>query len=182
MVDEIYDVFDEKGNKVRTATWTEVHTLGLLHHTASILIFKDASRRELLIQKRSATVAQHAGLLQHSAGGHILAGDSTEKGMRRELQEELFFDHPLPDLSLTKIVTFFNQDMPTNREFLTLFETIYPGPFFYGPNEVAQPPHWVNWGDLLQDVKKEPDKYSPAFRKILEVYAAPSRYADAPQF
>ncbi len=48
-MDEIYDVIDKEGNKISTATWTEVHTKGLLHQVAAVLIFKDDSKSEVLI-------------------------------------------------------------------------------------------------------------------------------------
>jgi len=182
MIDEIYDVFDRAGNKVGQATWTECHTKGFIHRCASALIFKNRSKQETLIQQRSANMSQHPKLWTHAVGGHVLAGDTMEEGIRKELQEELFWNHSLPNLVIKKIVTFFNHDMPNNNEFLTLFEVIYSGPFFYNPTEVAKPPEWIAWPKLIDDMRRSPAKYTPVFHKIIDVYEAPAKHADGPQF
>ncbi len=61
MQDEVYDVFDMQGNKVGTATWTECHSKGLVHRTVSALVFKDDTKREMLIQRRSLQMTQSPG-------------------------------------------------------------------------------------------------------------------------
>ncbi len=182
MVDEIYDIFDEQGHKIGKASWTECHKKGLLHSCASAMIFKDISKHELLIHKRSSTMAQDPNLWQHSAGGHIVTGDSVEKGVLKEVQEELFWKHGLPKLSLRKVLTFLNEDMPNNREFLTLFEIIYPGPFYFDPEELAEQPKWVEWSTLLKDMHDKPQLYAPVFHNIVQVYQSPDKYTDGPQF
>jgi isopentenyldiphosphate isomerase len=181
MTEEIYDVFDETGVPIGTASWTECHTKGLLHRSASALIFRDESRQETLIQQRSFTMAHFPGLWTHAVGGHLLAGDSVEQGMLRELQEELFWQHKLPQLSLNKVVTFLNHDMPHNREFLTLFEVVYPGPFYPNPSEVAET-HWIEWKTLMDAMREDRDRFAPVFHKVVDVYSHPAVARLGPQF
>ena len=171
MPDEIYDVFDETGTKkIGEATWTECHTKGLLHKSVSVLIFKDATKRETLLQRRSFKMDQQPGKWQHSAGGHILAGDTVDEGIHKELQEELFFNHPLPPIELKKITTFLNHDIPNNYELLTLYEAVYHGPFYFDPKEVEEEPRWIGWNELLVDMKNNPEIYTPAFHNIMREY------------
>lgn len=170
MSDEVYDVIDQSGAKIGTATWTEVHTKGLLHPNVSVLIFKDKSKQETLLQRRSSTMHQQPGKWQHAAGGHVLAGETPDEGIQKELQEELFHNHPLPQFKIKKILTFHNHDIPNNHELLTLYEVIYPGPFFPDPKEVAGAPIWIKWADLLKDMGANPRKYTPAFHNIIEAY------------
>ncbi len=170
MPDEIYDIVDDNGNKIGTASWTDVHTKGLLHQCASALIFKDTSRQETLLQRRSLSMNQCPGLWQHAAGGHILADQTSDQGIRQELQEELFYKHELPQLEIKKIVTFYNHDLPNNHELLTLYEVIYPGPFFPDPKEVDTEPQWIRWEALLIDLKTNPAKYTTAFHNIMRAY------------
>jgi isopentenyldiphosphate isomerase len=170
MADEVYDVVDETGNKIGTATWTEVHAKGLLHQCVSALVFKDTTRSETLLQKRSQNMSQNPGLWQHAAGGHVLAGQSVEQGIRTELQEELFAGHELPDFEIKKVGSFFNHDMPNNKEILNLFEVTYPGPFYFDDKELAEPPTWIRWTDLLKDLKDNPNKYTPVFHTIIKFY------------
>ncbi len=169
-MDEIYDVIDLEGNKIGEATWTEVHTKKLLHQTVAVLIFKDKLKKEVLIQKRSFSMHQHPGLWQHSAGGHILAGDTPDQAILREVQEELFDSQELPSLKLTKVSSFLVADAPNNREILHLYETVYPGPFNHDRGELAEEPRWVSWEELIRDRRVSPDKYSSAFHIILNKY------------
>ncbi len=170
MTDEIYDVVDKEGNKIGTATWTEVHTKGLLHQTAAVLIFKDDSKNKVLIQKRSASMKQHPNLWHNSAGGHILAGQTPDEAIRQEIQEEIFFNHNLPDLEIKNICSFYTNDAPMNNEILHLYEAIHPGPFFYDKKEVAEEPRWIKVDDLIRDISSNPEKYTPNFRRIMKEY------------
>jgi isopentenyl-diphosphate delta-isomerase len=168
MTDEIYDIYNDQGQKVGTASWSEVHTQELLHHTSALLIFRDASKKEVLLQKRSDKMDQCPGLYQHSAGGHILTGETPEEGMQKEVQEELFGDHPMPEIKMQKLGELEIRDLPGNHEILHLYEAIYPGPFFHNEKEVGATPEWVEWTKVLEDVKKSPQNYTPSFRSILE--------------
>ncbi len=170
MQDEIYDVIDKRGNKIGTATWTEVHTKGLLHQAVSVLIFKDSSKKEFLLQRRSKSAAQSPGVWQHAAAGHVKSGDTLDDTARKELQEELFCGHTLPFLELRRLGSFFNHDLPGNYEIVYLYETIYPGPFFHSPEEVAEPPKWVHWDKLLVDMELNPNKYAEYFFAVIREY------------
>jgi len=170
MPDEIYDVVDKEGNKISTATWTEVHTKGLLHQVASVLIFKDDSKEEVLIQKRSANMKQHPNLWQHSAGGHILTGQTPDEAIRREIQEEIFHNHDLPDFKINKVCSFFVNDAPGNNEIMHLYKAVYPGPFFNNPKEVSEEPRWIKVVDLQNDMFRNPSKYSPGSHRIMKEY------------
>ena len=182
MTEEIYDIFDIAGGKTGTASWTECHTKGLLHRCVSALIFRDESKRETLIQQRSLAMAHNPGLWTHAAGGHVLTGDSVERGMLTELQEELFWRNKLPAVSLRKIVTFFNHDMPNNREFITLFDAVYPGPFDPNPSEVAGAPCWIEWQTLVDAMREDPGRFAPVFHTVVDVYSRPHDFRLGPQF
>lgn len=169
-MDEVYDVIDKEGGKIGKATWTEVHAEGLLHQTVAVLIFKDKTRKEILLQKRNAGMKQHPNLLQHSAGGHVLAGDTLDNAIRKEIQEELFSNHSLPDLEIKKVKTFFTTDISQNNEMMNLFEAIYPGPFYYDKKELAEEPRWIRVDELIEDISARPQQYTPNFRRIIKEY------------
>jgi isopentenyldiphosphate isomerase len=82
MKDEVYDHIDANGNIVGQRTWTEVHKQGLLHQTCAAFMFKDFSRKEILIQKRSKEMSQDPGKITLSVGGHILSGQKPEDGIK----------------------------------------------------------------------------------------------------
>jgi isopentenyldiphosphate isomerase len=169
MADEVYDIFDKEGRVIGTATWSECHRKGLIHQVSSVLVFKDSSKKEILLQKRSDKMNQDPSLLQHSAGGHTISGKTPEEGAEEELREELFRDHELSKLKLTKVCTFFQNDLPNNNEIMNVFEFVYPGPFYFG-KELAEEPVWVKWEDLIKDVEENSQKYTKSFRNILDNY------------
>lgn len=174
MKDEIYDIFNRRGRKIGRATWTECHTQGLIHQTAAVLVFKDRTRTELLVQRRSPMMKQQPGVLSHSAGGHVLAGMTARQGVERELQEELFFRRALPPLRIRKVTRYLHHDMPNNFEFLSVFETFYPGPFFPNPKEVAGT-EWINVQKLARDLRVCPARYAPSFCLVFKHYRAATR-------
>ncbi len=171
-MDELYDIYDSEKNKIGVASWTDVHAKGLLHHTVAVLIFKDRTRQELLIHRRNPAVAQDPGLWQHSAGGHVVASETLQEAIRREVREELFVNHDLPQLEIREVLSFNNRDLPNNNEILHLFETVYPGPFYYDTIELAEEPLWVAFATLLEDVRQWPERYTQAFRNILSRYCS----------
>ena len=171
MDDEVYDIFDEQGAHIGTATWTEVHTKGLIHKTSAVLLFKDKTRKEVLIQKRSMKMDHDPGLWTSSAGGHILEGRSPEEGARSEIQEELFAEHQMPDVHLEFAFMFFlDEDIPNNREFIHIYRAYSAGPFFHDKKKEVAEIKWVDWKDLLKELDEHPEKFTNSFRMIIKEY------------
>ncbi|GGF79640.1 putative Nudix hydrolase [Paenibacillus albidus] len=89
MTDEILTIFDEKGNIAGTAPRDEVHRLGLWHETFHFwLISLEQGIPYIYLQLRSEQKKDYSGLLDITAAGHLLAGETVEDGVR-EVQEEL---------------------------------------------------------------------------------------------
>ena len=171
--EELYDVVNVDGKPIRIASWQEVHSKGLLHMVVAIFIFKDHVYKELLLQQRSKKMNQDPGLWNHSAGGHMLSGETPDKAMLRELSEELFYRQNLPDLNIQKVITFYNHDFPNNKELCHLFQTTHPGPFSFQNEEVEGELKWMPWCDLLKDIDKNPKNYSVSFKNAIINYRKP---------
>ena len=85
---EYIDIFDENNNPIgEMREKTQAHKDGNFHRTAHIWIMND--KKELLIQKRSATKKSHPNCWDISGAGHIRTGESVTEGAIRELKEEL---------------------------------------------------------------------------------------------
>ena len=81
MPEEIFDVVDECDRVVGQAPRSVVHARKLLHRAVHIFVFN--SRRELLLQKRSALKDEYPLCYTSSASGHLSAGESYETAAPR---------------------------------------------------------------------------------------------------
>ena len=111
---EYIDIFDENNNSTgKIKEKTKAHEDGDFHRTAHIWIIND--KKELLIQKRSATKKSHPNCWDISGAGHIRAGESVIDGAIRELKEELGVIATEKDLE--HIGTIKSTKNPKNMEF-----------------------------------------------------------------
>ncbi|WP_281887436.1 NUDIX domain-containing protein [Paenibacillus sp. YYML68] len=86
---ELFDIYDDRMNRIGTATRTEAHTQGLWHATFQCwLWYEENGEVYVLFQERHPDKDTFPGLLDISCAGHLLAGESPEDGVR-ELEEEL---------------------------------------------------------------------------------------------
>ena len=121
----------------------KTETKGPRHTTTNILLFKDNSRKEVLISLRSNIFM--GGRWDSSAGGHIhwdVLGKCQENDKDtacREVNEELFSGKKLPSsLKLEKVGSFWKWTRPNDHEWVHLFAGVYKGPFFPNKKEVAK--------------------------------------------
>ena len=111
---EYIDIFDENNNPIgEMKEKTQAHKDGNFHITAHIWIMND--KKELLIQKRSATKKSHPNCWDISGAGHIRTGESVTEGAIRELKEELGIKANESELKFIAIVK--STKNPKNQEF-----------------------------------------------------------------
>ena len=85
---EIFEVVDETGKFIRTASREECHSDdSLIHRAVHCFVFND--RGGLFLQKRSLTKVIQPGRWDISVGGHVQAGESFDDALQREAKEEL---------------------------------------------------------------------------------------------
>ncbi len=75
ILEEVYDVVDKSGNKIGEATWTEVHTKGLLHQNVHGILFSDETKKWTYFKKRSENAAEEAGKYEIAVAGHMISGE-----------------------------------------------------------------------------------------------------------
>jgi|WetSurMetagenome_2_1015567.scaffolds.fasta_scaffold03652_3 isopentenyldiphosphate isomerase len=158
--DERYDFYDQNGKKIGVANWKELHTKGLIHENVQGILFKDNSKSQVLLKRRSSNVDMEPNTIEIAVGGHVLSGESSEDGLKRELNEELFWEKDLPkNLTIRKICKYFNHDVENNYENAYLFEIIYSGPFFH-EKDYSDKPFWRDWKTVLKDINNNSKEFS----------------------
>jgi isopentenyldiphosphate isomerase len=99
--EERFDVYDERGNPIGTATREETHAKGLWHHTVHCWLVRlgDDGSARILFQRRSESKDTNPGGYDITAAGHLSAGE-TPRDVSRELEEELGICATFEDLVL----------------------------------------------------------------------------------
>lgn len=86
---EILDIFNEKYELIGQADRDKVHKEGLWHQTFHCwIITQHDGENYVLLQKRAACKKTAPNMLDISAAGHLLAGETKADGIR-EVEEEL---------------------------------------------------------------------------------------------
>lgn len=133
MSEEILDVLDEGGRVVGTAPRSLVHGRGLPHHAVHVLVRDRAGR--LLLQLRSSRKTTSPGLWDTSVGGHVGAGEDLLESALRETREELGIEVSPGDLHA---LPSHRVELPGDREHVSSWEVVFPGPFRPDPLEVER--------------------------------------------
>lgn len=87
--DELFPVVDEHGNEIAIAHRSVCHDgkSMLLHPVIHLHLFND--KGEIYLQKRAMTKDILPGRWDTSVGGHVCPGESPDKALKREAEEEL---------------------------------------------------------------------------------------------
>lgn len=121
--EERFDIFDERMNRIGTASRAKAHAQGLWHQTFQCwLWYESAGERWLLFQERHPAKDTYPGLLDISCAGHLLAGEQVKDGLR-ELEEELGVEASFEQLQPCGIFAGEKIISPTciDREFCHVF-------------------------------------------------------------
>ena len=95
MSEELFDIYDENGNRIGVAPRSKCHgDPKLLHRTAHVVVFHPETGA-VLLQKRAVTKDIQPGKWDTAVGGHLALGEDYEAGARRELAEELGVTTPV---------------------------------------------------------------------------------------
>lgn len=111
---EYIDIFDVNNNPTgEIKEKDKAHEEGNFHRTAHVWIIND--KKELLLQKRSASKKTHPNCWDISGAGHIRAGEDVIEGALRELKEELGVETKEENLKFITMVK--STKNPKNMEF-----------------------------------------------------------------
>jgi isopentenyl-diphosphate delta-isomerase len=158
---------NEKNEVLGTMPKMEAHEKGVLHRAISILIYNKEG--EMLIQQRAASKYHWPLIWSNAVCSHPRENESFQEAAERRLKEELNIN-----CSLKEVYNFIYkaEDELTGlieHEYDTVFEGRFDGEIPFNPEEIASI-RWIALGDLIQEIKHEPEKFSFWFKEILKNY------------
>lgn len=157
---------DESNEVVGYQDKVEVHKNPVpLHRAISVVIF-DEDKEKILLHKRAATKATWPSFWTNPCCTHPFKDESYKAAAERRLKEEMGFSTPLEQAFKFIYEAKFNETWG-EHELDAVFVGSYSAEIKPNPEEVADY-KWVKIEELLDDVKKNPDVYTPWFKIILK--------------
>ena len=161
LVDEYgNDIFNQDG-LLSTIEKVEAHRRGALHRAISVFIFN--KRNEVLLQKRTADKYHSPDKWTNTCCTHPLPGESPLMAAKRRLQEEMGIITTLIEVFTFSYQADVGNDL-TEYEFDHVFFGVSNHSPIPNPAEVSDW-NWVAIEELVQDLIRNPMKYSPWLRQ-----------------
>lgn len=163
--EELVDIVDEQGTLLQVVPKSEAHRLGLLHKTVICEVIN--SRGEWLMTKPS-TSRQDAGQYVSPMGGHVMAGESEEVALKREVNEELGLTGDFPYEYIGRAV--FNRHILGRQEnhFFILFK-IYSDTKPILNHELESYAYFTE-NNLRKELKENPGSFGDAFHFVAKQF------------
>ena len=169
MIDEFMDVVDENDKVIGKEKSSKCHREKLLHRSSTVIVFKDDSLKEILLEKRSANREMMMPGRFCLPGGHLKVSESYHEACKREFEEEMFFGMENPENLKLEELFKLRKNADDDPEFITVFKTICAGPFNVDLEESAGY-QFFDADFLFKDIEENPDRYTGTCRVVLEEY------------
>lgn len=157
---ELNKEVDEDDNVIGLRPKEDFHTGKYIHRSVHLILMN--SREEIFLQKRRKDKKWYPGVYTFSVSATV-AEETYEDCMKREMEEEIGIEVPFEKL----FKYYYGDDcdkawrmvfFATSDEKLTLEE-----------REIES--HvWITLSELLNDIEKNPEEYSPPLRKGIKLY------------
>jgi len=119
--EELIDIYDENLRKIGVISGYAAHKTGAWHRCFHCWIIRPVDQGYVLFQKRGYAKKLFPGLLDITAAGHYISGETIKDGVR-EIREELGLDVKFEDLIPMGIkIEIAKVNDVINREFCDVF-------------------------------------------------------------
>lgn len=159
---EVVVLVDEQNNQIGTAPKETVHTTNTpLHRGFSLFLFN--SKGELLLTKRSRKKKTFSGVWTNTVCGHPGVRESAVDAAKRRLNDELrIMNDELKDIKEVAPYRYRFADKNGIVEHEICPIVVAHADTNPKPNkEEIDDWKWIGWEEFLEDLKKNPDVYSP---------------------
>jgi isopentenyldiphosphate isomerase len=165
-VDEDLDVIDEKDHPTgKVVKYSVAHRENILHRVAAVLVFRPNNK--LIVQAHK----HHGRRLDHSVGGHVMAGESYEAAAKREMEEELGLKIPIKEVAVGVLSQehYLEQNIKLTH-FLGVFTAKVPNNWELAETEEVDQVLEMTIEEIVDDMNKDPDKFLQGFMASLGTY------------
>ena len=156
---------DENNIEIGVEEKLKAHQDAKLHRAFSIFVFN--SKGELLLQQRAKEKYHCSSLWTNTVCSHPKPNESLEKAVHRRLIEEMGFDCDLKGLFSFIYKAEFNNGL-TEYEYDFVFVGRYDNEKIVPNSDEVMNYKWITLDNLKKDVEKNPEKYTPWIKIILE--------------
>jgi isopentenyl-diphosphate Delta-isomerase len=172
MLEEIFDIVNERDEVVGQSPRKEVHARGLWHRAVHVLVFN--ARGEIFLQKRSMLKDTARGKWDSSSSGHLDSGEDYDACAVRELREEIglnFQTQTATGASIRPLRRLFKIDarQETGWEFCWVYRCESDGPFVLHPEEI-ETGAWFAPEAVTKWVNEKPQDFASAFVLIWKTF------------
>lgn len=156
---------DQNDNEVGSEEKIRCHLgEGILHRAFSVFIFND--RGELLLQQRGRKKLLWPLYWSNTCCSHPRRGEEYKEAAERRLQEEMGFSCSVELIGKFQYQASY-KNIGSENELCSVLAGVYNGVVVQNPEEVENW-EWIPYKDLLEDVEKYPEKYTPWFKMEIE--------------
>ena len=161
---------DKNGNKLGLMDKLEAHHgNGTLHRAISVVLYRLRNgKKELLLQQRSKGKPLWPLFWTNTVCTHPRDGESYKTCAVRRLKEEMGIVLKEKSLSFVFRILYqatYNKEL-SEYELDSVFLGKWDGEYHLVLDEAADA-RWADWHAVTSDVKKNPNRYTPWFQKIM---------------
>ncbi|WP_440940911.1 isopentenyl-diphosphate Delta-isomerase [Immundisolibacter sp.] len=160
---EQVQLVDLQDRPIGRAEKLDAHRRALLHRAFSVFVFDPAGR--LMLQRRADTKYHSGGLWTNTCCGHPRPDRPLVAEATRRLREEMGFECPLTPVGSLQYQLPVPGDL-IEHELDHLLCGRFQGEPVPDPAE-ASAWRWLAWPELLAEVARAPDGFTPWLREIL---------------
>ncbi len=128
--EEMLDIVDDQDRVLSRAPRSRVLRDYHIHRAVMFFVFDD--QEQVLVNQRSEQKELYPGHWSIAFGGHVLAGESYEAAVRREIKEEVGLENP------ARLITSFQKRTADERENVKVYAVTAEREPVLFPEEIAQ--------------------------------------------
>ncbi len=169
MTEDKVVLVNQQDEPLGTETKLKAHELGKLHRAFSVFIFyKDKGELKLLLQQRHPDKYHSGGLWTNTCCSHPRPEEDVLKGGERRLKEEMGITITLTQAGHFQYRAEFENGLIEHEYDHVLVGVADSKSVDFNKTEVFAT-RWTSIPDLLEDLEKYPEKFTPWFKQALDI-------------